>query len=311
MALCWSSLGRCWEGSVSHTAATFSECGWIVGKGQLEVASAACCPIPCCKPSQIHSWVKAEVSQVRFEESPRTEIPEPLWAAVQRVFPHVQSGDSCSNFYLLLVILLLCFCSSEENLAVLSLTTPPSVEEGSEVSSLPALPQALQAQISHAHHSCHCLCSNSWPSLWPPLGSLQFANSSLVLRGPKAGHNAPDATIRGAEQMSLLAALWLMHLKRQLVFTAHFIWPAAHQDHQSQSCRGFLPRRPSLSCSAGLPQLRHEAWHLGPASPFLQPVLDPVLLLHCGVTCGLAAGACCLVVEAFGEDVNLWKYWNM
>ena len=68
-------------------------------------------------------------------------------------------GFSCSNLYLLPVILLLCFCSSEENLAVLSLITPPPVEDGNEVPSLPALPQALQAQLSHAHHLSNFMCS--------------------------------------------------------------------------------------------------------------------------------------------------------
>jgi len=43
-----------------------------------------------------------------------------------------------------------------------------------------------------------------------------------------------------------------------------------------------------------------------PASPFLQPVQVPVLLLHhFGVTCELAEGAWHPSVEAFDEDVKL------
>lgn len=100
-------------------------------------------------------------------------------------------GFSCSNLYLLPVILLLCFCSPEENLAVLSPITPPPAGDGNEVPSLPALPQALQAQLSHAHHLSHFMCSVAWPPLWPLLGSLQLANSCLVFRGPKPRHSAP------------------------------------------------------------------------------------------------------------------------
>lgn len=184
-------------------------------------------------------------------------------------------GFSCSNLYLLPVILLLCFCSPEENLAVLSPITPPPAGDGNEVPSLPALPQALHAQLSHAHHLSHFMCSVAWPPLWPLLGSLQFANSCLVFRGPKPGHSAPHPPIRGVEErgrissLVLLAALLLMQPKRQLPFTAVSsltCCPPAPSGPVLQSC--VLSRQPSLSRCMGFRYRRHGTWHEGSRQPF-------------------------------------------
>lgn len=204
------------------------------------------------------------------------EISEPLWETAQHIFPNIQLRVFLQQSVLVvchpLGVLLLLWgepgCAFYYN--------PPLVEDGSEVPSSPALPQALQAQHSCAHHLSCFIFSSPWPSLWPPLGSLQFANSSLVLRGHKVGHSAPDASTEDVEQrraissLPLLAALWLMQPKSQLASTSARTYccltccPPGPPGPVLQS----LSRQPSLSHCVGLQQLRHRTWHMGTRQPF-------------------------------------------